>query len=770
MMAKGLASLGRGGDSMLVHMSPREVAGLQKLALSSGGSLSINPETGLVEAGWLKSMLPFIGGLALDAFAPNLAGSNQLALSIGTGLVNKAMGGSWSDAFSAGLGMFSGLETGQELGRMGAKVPLADTTGTTGGATPQAAPVSSIDIPKAPPSALEISNVMTPNDITYGANPAAGAISASDGVPISGGNYFIDSSGSAPIQGTTTLATSLTPPVAPPAMTAGENMWAGAKQFAAHPITTGKEFYSGLGEGSNLARGAALMGGIGSIGNTINAYNLSHMNDMPTTTSENQWYVPAPGYKSLWRQGRINPHVAQYGYLPQGEQYYLDQGWNPGVYTKNPPTFKKGGLASLQHFDTGGPAAVANPANRPVITTDATVSPPSAPQVTNDTQALGDLHQYYRNMLEQSRMAPHELNQPTPTYDATDAYLRHLTQMITPSAGGAGSSSGWQWNNGSGSGSGNGNGITVPGSGNIIRNPNTNLNTGSGIETIPGSYYNGSGGSFGGFNNGWTPPTPPTNPTNPNDPNAQLQDIKVTAQKQYPKVPFKNRAINAVENMGLNAILPGLGTARGLYQSWNSPSSNKLRHVLGIPDYMAMDPNGDPSAAKDYHIPIVDNNFELPSEQAWLDNTLNSNYEGFNPPDVNPGMNYSYGLGTDPIEDVSGNGVAYAAHGGPIHHMAQGGLGSLGGAYAAGGKLLRGPGDGMSDSIPAVIGGQRPQRAALADGEFVIPADVVSHLGNGSTEAGSRKLYQMMDKIRYARTGNKKQGKQINPNKFLPVR
>jgi hypothetical protein len=73
----------------------------------------------------------------------------------------------------------------------------------------------------------------------------------------------------------------------------------------------------------------------------------------------------------------------------------------------------------------------------------------------------------------------------------------------------------------------------------------------------------------------------------------------------------------------------------------------------------------------------------------------------------------------------------------------------------------------MSDSIPAVIGGHQPQRAALADGEFVIPADVVSHLGNGSTEAGSRKLYAMMAKIRHARTGKKKQAPKINADKFL---
>jgi hypothetical protein len=86
--------------------------------------------------------------------------------------------------------------------------------------------------------------------------------------------------------------------------------------------------------------------------------------------------------------------------------------------------------------------------------------------------------------------------------------------------------------------------------------------------------------------------------------------------------------------------------------------------------------------------------------------------------------------------------------------------------FAKGG-YLDGAGDGMSDSIPATIEGKQPAR--LADGEFVIPADVVSHLGNGSTKAGSKRLYAMLDKVRHARTGNKKQGKQINPNKFMPV-
>jgi hypothetical protein len=98
--------------------------------------------------------------------------------------------------------------------------------------------------------------------------------------------------------------------------------------------------------------------------------------------------------------------------------------------------------------------------------------------------------------------------------------------------------------------------------------------------------------------------------------------------------------------------------------------------------------------------------------------------------------------------------------------MAGGGLADLGG-YSDGGRLLKGPGDGMSDNIPAQIGSKQPAR--LADGEFVVPADVVSHLGNGSTDAGAKRLYSMMDKVRTARTGKKKQAPAVNTNKLLPA-
>jgi len=123
----------------------------------------------------------------------------------------------------------------------------------------------------------------------------------------------------------------------------------------------------------------------------------------------------------------------------------------------------------------------------------------------------------------------------------------------------------------------------------------------------------------------------------------------------------------------------------------------------------------------------------------------------------------SRGLGTEDLRMMRRSAAA-----GPDYNFgfAKGGIIPTN-QYAAGGKLLNGPGDGMSDDIKANIDGQ--QEARLADGEFVIPADVVSHLGNGSTKAGARKLYAMMDRVRKARTGSTKQGREINPNKFIPA-
>jgi hypothetical protein len=160
---------------------------------------------------------------------------------------------------------------------------------------------------------------------------------------------------------------------------------------------------------------------------------------------------------------------------------------------------------------------------------------------------------------------------------------------------------------------------------------------------------------------------------------------------------------------------------------------------------------------------------------------ISSDFRAYEPRRPNPyyrptGLGYAAGGMIDPMQQMPNGGLAalqgmrdgYGASqtmDGNIPQMAGGG--EIGG-YSDGGRMLKGPGDGMSDSIPGVIGNKQPAR--LADGEFVVPADVVSHLGNGSTDAGAKRLYSMMDNVRKARTGTKKQGKQIKAEKYLPTK
>jgi len=121
------------------------------------------------------------------------------------------------------------------------------------------------------------------------------------------------------------------------------------------------------------------------------------------------------------------------------------------------------------------------------------------------------------------------------------------------------------------------------------------------------------------------------------------------------------------------------------------------------------------------------------------------------------------------VEAVKELDAKKKAGGGMLRGYATGGLSDLG-SYSDGGRLLRGPGDGVSDSIPAMIGKNQPAR--LADGEFVVPARIVSEIGNGSTEAGARKLYAMMDRIQAARrktVGKGKVAANTKTDKYLPA-
>jgi len=228
------------------------------------------------------------------------------------------------------------------------------------------------------------------------------------------------------------------------------------------------------------------------------------------------------------------------------------------------------------------------------------------------------------------------------------------------------------------------------------------------------------------------------------DPSLDLVNVVASREEDDPSLDEVKVVASREEDDPLDYLSPDpIKYAKSNSQIFNSsiPSSSTIPNfnTIGVPAFAIR--------------AMLDENENPIPQSALEDSTFNWNSQQVQDP-----------------EDAAAYGQAQlnptydAAHGG-LMSLARGGIATLGG-YSDGGRLLKGPGDGMSDNIPAMIGAKQPAR--LADGEFVIPADVVSHLGNGSTEAGANVLYKMMNKVRRARTGNPKQGKQINPKKFIP--
>ncbi len=181
----------------------------------------------------------------------------------------------------------------------------------------------------------------------------------------------------------------------------------------------------------------------------------------------------------------------------------------------------------------------------------------------------------------------------------------------------------------------------------------------------------------------------------------------------------------------------------GIFNLPAATIQSKYQEALG-PNYAARRPG---SGGVTYFSPMTYNKFVPPANTTTPTDTSGVITTPVTPADttVVPPTN---------VEDTSYK--VYAA----------GGIASLGG-YSDGGQLLRGPGDGVSDDIPATIGGRQPAR--LADGEFVVPARIVSELGNGSTEAGARKLYAMMDRIKASRSKAKNIAANTKADKHLPA-
>jgi hypothetical protein len=226
----------------------------------------------------------------------------------------------------------------------------------------------------------------------------------------------------------------------------------------------------------------------------------------------------------------------------------------------------------------------------------------------------------------------------------------------------------------------------------------------------------------------------------------------------YGQMPYTQPYQNQLGQMKPQYILPTIDDGNHLSvsqpQNYNADQSNSVNMFAGGGMPIAMNDGGLPSLQADQAVLVnAAQKYGLGDDVRVLNKIEALVNQGMNPDEA--------------ARLVAGSAKpTQMAMGAPQNRlMASGGISTLG-HYSDGGRMLKGPGDGMSDDIPATIAGRQPAR--LANEEFVIPADVVSHLGNGSSEAGANVLYDMMAKVRKARTGNSKQGKQIHAEKFMP--
>lgn len=829
----GLASLvqsrGRNGDSVLVHMTPGEVKGLQALAFAHGGQLSVNPDTGLYEANFLKKLLPTIIGAVLTPLTGGLI--NPLTAGFLVGGVEAARTGDLGKGLMAGLGAYGGA---------GLSTALAGT-----GAAAAAGAGTNI--------AAEGAKVAAETAGTEAAKEAARQAAMKE---------------AAQAQIQKQIAT--------------KGMFSGLPKG----VASFKNIGAGIGE---IAGGGANLGGIGGLGAAGSAFGTLGMPAKAglTMTAANalspDMEVPGGGYQiddsyyegneydpatgtfrgGQWRKGYPGfppPGMAGGGVIPApngnyplarpsqalggyemsvdpytGEERFADGGSVGGnqsleAYYQSllaPPVQQGGGgqdfasyMQGLNQFVTSPVAAPKPPAQQPP---PAGVAPPGA----GDRPIAGGGGYYgdggMRWDATQGRFvadAPQGRpggNDPFSAIGNIDlsnfgnidfSALREYMGGMGGARGGNTVGPKAPFNRG-GDGTGIGAGDTGGGmggmgdtgggaggapdlsgidlsalqgmiGGGMGQGPATNpfaegytppVDTGMGDVAYAGGTpgFDMTGGMGGGMDEiayaGGTPGfdmtgggmeyTPP--PDFSSGPIAPMQpQMPELAPQPAPQQPAFDMGAIDFSN------LAGLGSLGGMG---------------GMPPQMAQAPQMPEPA------PQPAPSFDMGNFGGGMDFSGLGGFDaGAMAPQPAPSFDMSAfgGFGGMPQQpapsfDMGGMGGGMDFGGMDYSGMDYSGMdfGSVGGfagggpiQYAAGGKFLRGPGDGMSDDIKANINGE--QEARLADGEFVVPADVVSHIGNGSSEAGADRLYKMMADIRKARTGKTRQAPEINAKKYLP--
>jgi hypothetical protein len=684
-------------------MSNKEVEGLQKLAMAHGGSLSVNPHTGLPEAGLLASILPTVAGAVLAATG---VGAPLAALMVAG--ADTAATGSWKQGLAAGLGAYGGAGIASGVAGVGANG--ANSAINTG--AQQAVSNAAAQGATAPMGSLaEPATLTAPGTATSSITPMTGVETT-------------------PTTASTGIGATVTP-AAPVTNTA--NIGSGLRSLTGQGDMPVGKAWSSLGH--SVGKAGVMEAA------TPTLYAAQRQQEDSNAAAVKAAHPPVNMYYMRYRQGMQNPNAGA------GQTPILGQGYDTiGQGTYQPP-YKEGG--SVKHYSLGGalknmmdPMHMMSPVDTPLskwldTTTARNMSDHSYaaarfgatldPALKDQTNA--DIAANQARTMQQMNLGPEQIYamQYSPS---NNGYSTTGEQTYQPSTAGlAGGGYAQHFANGGGANVGNmppANALQAAMASPAQNNPN--MGAPQGIQQANpqmAAYYQSL----------MQPP-------------AQGQQPQVAPQQTDPSAwnsyltNLNQSLIPANKTQGAAQTGTGITAGAGPSPAQNIPTTT--------PAAGGTTPAATPSAGNNNFTPASTANGYNPHALSYTAPNY-TGYAGIASPATatQPGaLNYN------PATQSFG----YAA----------GGLSALG-HYSDGGQMLRGPGDGMSDSIPAVIHGGKPQEAALADNEFVVPADVVSHLGNGSSEAGARKLYSMMDRIRQARTGRKSQAPQVNADKYLPA-
>ena len=905
-----MASKGRNGDSMLVHMTPGEVAGLQALALKHGGSLTINPDTGLPEANFLKSLLPMIAGFALGPAGFGLVSSGLTAGAIVGGVTGLATG-SLSKGLMAGLGAYGGFGLGEALVAPGINeltnagvanyadklaeqgfVPGTNEYGAQASKMALESQKAAIASPFAEKAALGF-EALKSDPMTFAKNNltnigmAAAPIMADAMVP------------------TTTKVT--------PVDTGNIRKFSFdpySQRYTPQGIFPAAGYKGGMADGGIVALadgGAPTNPAPGSEQYVTNVKNWFEKNPNATAAdvqSAMQQYglnqqdvqnaMKQAGLSGAAQFAAFNTNIGNaantaetYGGikgLSNNINYWLEN--HPGAsandianemkkWDLSDQDFMRATGKSVADYTTGPLISVADPGvgvgggSGAVVNPNGTITTPALPpsvtggQPTNTIQDIKDIYTrgggstgYTVNAPKTMAEFNQRFNTLTPGGDSEAAYNYLMGKGAYPTRSNVGEimkpyseavlgvpvdkstkkyiydattrkmvlnpdyvpmsfdttgkqSYGLSQSDISKYLNANNTATDAQVYAWALANNVTPDQIAAALGADPAvirAKYNAAKGTTGTTDNTGTVPNstdPLKKPTN--SPGYDKLWSWDNGSSKWIAVDLPSMADGGITGNGqLNLNIPlnlgggnngGYSAAGSGLGGMNADMASRLGAAFsnnvtqsGLPDFRSQMQGLDakiqqlPSirAYNDYgksitgHSPTADEMAQLDSlrkaihsDQGFMD--LQSQMQGLNSKYQQQAMgNQSAGLQQRYMQQAPNVAKTYADGGATGYAL--GGLGSLGG-YSDGGRLLKGPGDGVSDSIPATIGA-KGQPARLADGEFVVPARIVSELGNGSTEAGARKLYAMMDRVQKARgktTGKNKVAANTRADKYLPA-